>query len=105
MAYFEEEADELYSFNEFKAEDQIFTASLDTDSERAEVALMCIRRKQGDRILERLEIGGNLGRLLKAKYKSKDRIPTLSFMADLEFKNIRIAKYQPLELEEVKNDN
>ena len=55
-----------------------------------EISLMNIRRISGDRVLEKLVLTGAIRELVENKYHPVDDFRNVAFIADIEFKNIRI---------------
>ena len=96
MAIFENE-DPGYVNLHFKQKRQLFTATIDLSSTPGELVFMNIRRKEGDRIIERLELTGDIERLVRSKYSPKDNWQDISFICDIDLTNIRLAKYEKLE--------
>lgn len=97
MAYFElEDGGEILRFEK---KNQIFTATL-SNAPNYHIDFMDIRRKTGDRIIECLSIGGELGKELLDYYNRELgnlEMKDISFCADIDLTNIRLAEYMNLE--------
>jgi len=87
---------EQFGDDSFTKKNSLFTATLDLYEGQEEVALMNVRRKEGDRVVKRIELKGKLRELVRSKYKNMN-IDDICFIADIEFKNIRIAAYEEWE--------
>ena len=67
-------------------------------------ALTEVRRKEGDRVVDEIPLNSKAGELFKDQLGKLKEFMDVSFIADIEFKNIRIAKYLSIDVEESKND-
>lgn len=90
------------SLPSLRSKNILCTASLNLH--KSDYAFYDVRRKTGDRLVDKILFNETqLKKIREFLYPRQTEFSMndqdISFIADIEFKNIRIAKYEPLELE------